>query len=144
MNLLALVIGICISIIIIVHFKKTRLEKSKSAYAVLLFTFPIYYFFFAIFGNDFAVIPLELAIGFLFFAIAFFALKLNGLFKFGLLAVGYILHGVYDVIHNQLFVNAGTPVWWPEFCGVIDIVIGLYLISLAFKHRASDNNRVAS
>ncbi len=48
-----------------------------------------------------------------------------------LLATGYILHAGYDVIHNSLFINPGTPVWWPEFCGPVDVVIGAYLLYLA-------------
>lgn len=135
MNLLAFLIGLLISISVIVHFKKTRLENSNKAYALLLFTFPFYYFVFAIWGNDYAAIPLEFIGGLLFFGIALTALKLNGFYKFNLLALGYILHGVYDVTHNLFFTNQGTPIWWPEFCGVIDIVIGLYLINLAFKCR---------
>lgn len=135
MTVLAFVIEFFISIILIVHFKKTRIENSKSAYAFLLFTFPLYYFIFAIFGNDYAAFPLEFLGGLLFFVIALVALKLGGLYKYFLLAIGYILHGVYDVTHNLFFINEGTPIWWPEFCGVIDIIIGLYLVNLAFKCR---------
>ncbi len=138
MNILAFVIGIVVSIIVIVRLKKTRLEKSRFAYPLLLFTFPFYYFIFAIFGNDYVAIPLEFLGGLLFFVIAVFAVKLHGFYKFNLLAIGYILHGVYDVTHNQLFINVGTPVWWPEFCGVVDIIIGLYLINVAFKSRVRE------
>lgn len=139
-NLLALVLGICISVIIIMRFKTSRLENSKSAYAILLFTFPLYYFLFAMLAKDFAALLLEVAVGSLFFTIAFFALRLVRMPKFGLLAFGYILHGIYDVVHNLMFINAGTPDWWPAFCAVIDIIIGVYLVYLAYKHRASFTN----
>lgn len=135
MNTLAFIIGIVVSIVVIVRFKKTRLESSKFTYPFLLITFPFYYFAFAIYGNDYAVIPLELLGGLLFFSIALLSLRFSNFYKFNLLALGYMLHGIYDFAHNTFFVNAGTPVWWPEFCGVIDIILGLYLVHLAFRHR---------
>ncbi len=138
MNIHAFIIGIFISIAVIVYFKKARLENSKFAYSILLFTFPLYYFVFAIYGNDYAALPFEFIGGLLFFIIAISALKLNYSYKLFLLAIGYILHAVYDVIHNLFFVNLGTPIWWPEFCGTIDIILGLYLATLAFKYRVKN------
>ena len=135
MNIFALIIGISISILVILHFKKRQLESSKFAYPILLITFPFYYFAFAVYGNDAKAIPLEFLGGLIFFIIPVLSLKLSDFYKFNILALGYILHGFYDVIHNMFFINAGTPVWWPEFCGVIDIIIGLYLVSLAFRLR---------
>ncbi len=135
MQIVALIIGILVAIVVIVHFKKTRLESSKFAYALLLITFPFYYFAFAIYGNDYKALPLEFIGGLLFFILGLFALKLSNFYKFSLLAFGYIFHAVYDVTHNMLFLNAGTPAWWPEFCGAVDLLIGLYLVNLAFKYR---------
>jgi hypothetical protein len=137
MNLLALIIGILVSLIIIVRFKKTRLEKSGFSYSLLLFTLPLYYFMFAIYGSDYEAVPLEIFAGIVFFVIAIAALKLNASYKFSLLAMGYLIHGVYDATHNLIFTNMGMPAWWPEFCGAIDIIVGLYLLYLAYKYRVS-------
>ena len=135
MNLIAFIIGILISITIVVYFKSSRLENSKFAYPILLATLPFYYFVFAIYGNDSAALALEIVAGLLFFIIAMSVFKTNCFYKFSFLSFGYILHAVYDVIHDLLFINAGTPIWWSVFCGVIDITIGLYLANLAFKYR---------
>lgn len=135
MQIVALTIGILVAIGVIVHFKKTRLENSKFAYALLLITFPFYYFAFAIYGNDYKALALEFSGGSLFWIVGFCALKSKDSFKFSLLAFGYSCHALYDVTHNRLFLNAGTPTWWPEFCGAVDLIIGLYLASLALKYR---------
>lgn len=135
MNVLALMVGGLVSIYIILRFKKARLEKSKFTYALLLVTFPCYYFYFAVYGSDYVAFSLEVLWGGVFFFIAASSVKLNHFYKFNVLAFGYILHGIYDITHNHLFINEGTPLWWPEFCGVIDIIIGLYLLNLAFKCR---------
>ena len=136
MNILALIIGIFVSIFIIWRFKTSHLENSKFTYSLLLITFPFYYFVFAVYGNNYEVIPFEFLGGLSFFFIALLALKFNEFYKFSLLSFGYILHGVYDITHNAFFINLGTPLWWPEFCGVIDLILGLYLLSLVFKFRA--------
>lgn len=135
MNLTALALGILIAVFIIIYFYKTRLEHNKFAYAYLLFSYPFFYFFFALYGNDYQVLPAELIAGSIFFFIAIKSINMSGFIKFNALAVGFIGHGLYDVYHNHLFINAGTPLWWPEFCGIIDFVIGLYLIWLAFQQK---------
>ena len=137
MNLIALLLGVLIAAFIIIYFHKTRLECGKFAYVYLLFSFPFYYFFFAFYGNDYRALTIELIAGLIFFFIAIKSLKLTGFIKFKVLAIGFIGHGVYDAIHNHLFSNAGIPLWWPEFCGIIDIMIGLYLIWLAFQYKES-------
>jgi hypothetical protein len=142
MNITALLSGILVSIVIILYFKKKRLEKSKYIYSLLLFSFPLYYFLFAIYDFDFETLSLELLGGGLFFVLALLALTLNVFYKFALLSVGYVLHGVYDITHNLFFINKGTPTWWPEFCGAIDIIIGLYLLKLALAYRAKYNKIV--
>jgi hypothetical protein len=138
MSITAFLIGVLLSIVLIVRFKKTRLETNKFTYSLLLFSFPLYYFAFAVYDFDFEAVSLEILGGTLFFVIAILSLKLNAFYKFSLLSIGYMLHGAYDIWHNLFFVNRGTPIWWPEFCGAIDIVLGLYLLNLAFNSRTRD------
>jgi hypothetical protein len=133
--MIALIIGVLVAIIIILRFKQTRFESSKFAYSLLLITFPFYYLIFAIYGNDYAAVSLEFFGGLPFFIIAFVALKVNAVYRFNLLAIAYILHGVYDLTHNLFFMNTGTPDWWPEFCAVVDLLLGLYLLNLASRYR---------
>ena len=68
------------------------------------------------------------------FAVAGVAAIKNLRFTLLLLAIGYVAHGVYDIVHEHLFINPGMPVWCPAFCGTIDILIAAYL---AFQLRQS-------
>lgn len=43
----------------------------------------------------------------------------------------WLLHGVYDLVHSQLFTNPGVLAWYPVFCFVVDIVVGLYVLWLS-------------
>lgn len=133
MNILAIIVGIAISVVVILRFKKSRLGASKLGYSSLLITFPFYYFVFAVYGNNYEVIPLEFLGGLVFFVIALLSIKYSDFYRFKLLGLGYILHGFYDITHDEFFINTGTPLWWPEFCGVIDFLMGLYLLTLAHR-----------
>ena len=127
----ALIIGIVVAIYVIARFKKNRLEKGKLAYPLLLATFPVYYWVFAIYGSDYDALLAEALIGVLFIGISLAAYQSQRKVSLILLGFGYIGHAIYDAVHDSLFINAGTPTWWPEFCGAVDILIGIYIVYLA-------------
>jgi hypothetical protein len=130
-NPYALAAGIVIGTFVVVKFRKTKWEKRPWVYPLLLATFPIYYWVFAVHGADYAALQNELIAGVLFISLAYGAFKLDGFGALLLLAIVYIAHAIYDAAHNTLFVNSGAPLWWPEFCGSIDAVIGVYLLVMA-------------
>ena len=131
MNYYALVVGILVAVYVVYSFKRRRLESKKWAYPVLLATFPGYYWVFAVYAADYEALIKELAVGLGFLLLAYVTYRFNSAKGLCILALGYIAHGVYDVVHDDLFHNAGTPLWWPEFCGAVDVLLGLYLIYLA-------------
>lgn len=133
MNVYAFLIGIIIVFGIIFHFKKTRLERTHWAYPLLLGTFPLYYFVFALYAWDINALMLEALIGTLFLIIAYVAYKSGREIAALFVGIGCMLHGIYDVYHDSLFINEGMPNWWAEFCGSIDLVLGGYLIYFSLK-----------
>lgn len=140
MNFYALFIGLVIATFVVLRLRKTGLEKKKWAYPAFLATFPVYYWVFAAYATDYRALVNELAVGIGFLLIAYVAYKLNNFMGLVVLAFGYIAHAGYDVVHNSIFFNPGTPLWWPEFCGVVDVLMGVYLLLLAFliKKRSAD------
>lgn len=135
MNTSALVIGFLLSMFITTQFRKNKMDRRNFLYAILLFSLPFYYFIFAVYAKDYSALSLEVMGGLAFFLIPLFSMKLSYFYKVNLIALGFILHGVYDIYHESLFHNEGTPLWWPEFCGVIDIVIGAYLVSISINEK---------
>lgn len=133
MNLVALIIGLALATYAIARFRVTKLEKTKWVYPLLLATFPFYYFAFAVYAGDHGALLNEIYVGLIFIAVAYAAYRLQSRLGIIILAIGYIGHAVYDIVHNHMFINEGTPVWWPEFCGAVDGLIGLYLVYLAFS-----------
>ena len=135
MNIYALATGAVIAVFVVLLFKARGLEEAKWAYPVLLATFPVYYWVFAIYGSDSAALPKEFLVGLAFLAVAYIAYKFKSFVTLLLLAFGYVMHAAYDFSHNFFFVNAGAPTWWPEFCGSVDVLIGAYIAYLAFSSR---------
>jgi len=131
MNMYALTIGFITTTLIIWHFKRRKLEKARLPYPILLATFPLYYFAFALYATDYLALYKEIGIGLIFLLLAYLAIKSNRKTSLFLIALGCIAHGIYDVYHNMLFINNGTPEWWIEFCGSIDLIIGIYLTYFA-------------
>ena len=54
-----------------------------------------------------------------------------------LIAVGLVVHGLFDLAHNAMIENAAVPAWWPPFCGVVDGIIGLLLFGLISQDRVT-------
>lgn len=140
MNPYALIAGIVIAIYVVMSFRKTKLEKRKWVYPLLLGTFPMYYWVFAVYGSDYKALLNELITGALFIAVAYGAYKRNSANAVRVLSIGYIGHAIYDAAHNSLFVNSGVPLWWPEFCGAVDVLIGIYLLFMAASMKATKGN----
>ncbi len=132
MNYYALIAGTAIAVFIIVRFRRTRLEKRAATYPLLLATFPVYYWVFALYASDYNALKYELVFGAAFIALAFIAYKLQSASGAAFAASAYIGHAIYDAVHDYYFINAGTPSWWPEICGAVDGIVGVYLIYLAF------------
>ncbi len=132
MNYYALIAGTAIAVFIIVRFRRTRLEKKPAPYPVLLATFPAYYWVFALYASDYNALMYELAVGAVFIALTYVAYKLESASGAAFAASAYIGHAIYDAVHDYYFTNAGTPTWWPEICGAVDGIVGVYLIYLAF------------
>lgn len=130
MNIYALTTGIILTILIIFRFRATRLEKTPWAYPLLLASFPVYYFAFAIYSKDLNVLFIEVLTGSVFFCIAYAAFQSKQTQLYLAVAIGCFLHAIYDYYHDALFINDGTPGWWAEFCGTIDLLLGIYLVLL--------------
>ena len=123
--------GVIISIIIIIltralsAFFSTRLIATTVLVAIAFI-----YVGFSLQTNLISTIVLETGV-----ALFFYFLALTGYMKNNLLiAYGILLHGVWDVLHHKGLVATNVPEYWPSFCFVVDVVVGLYFL-LVFKAR---------
>jgi len=115
---------------LIIKALKTSMFRRSWSYPLLLASFPLFYMFFALWINDKTELKNEFFGGLLFFIIATIYVRYRKPWVEPLLIAGFFLHAAYDIFHDVFFINMGVPLWWPEFCGTVDLFIGLYLLFL--------------
>jgi len=63
--------------------------------------------------------------------LAFVAMAMLGLWWTSLwIAAGYVLHGVWDLMHHPRRIHTGIRRWFPPFCATFDLLVALYIIVL--------------
>jgi hypothetical protein len=100
-------------------------------YSLGLLTLPSIYAFFALQAGQQAVGVKEMIYGVPYvvagLVFAFVSIRQSAV----VVAIFWLLHGLYDLVHSQLITNTGVPGWYPIFCFVVDAVIGAYLLWLS-------------
>lgn len=99
------------------------LDRDRSFYPTVMIVIAAYYVLFAAMGASGRVLAMEIAIGAGFSLAALIGFKRN----MWLVAAAIAGHGVFDFVHPALFANPGVPVWWPGFCGTVDLILGAWL-----------------
>lgn len=121
------------------------LDRDRALYPAILIVIASYYDLFAVMGGGAALVG-EIGMSAAFVLVAIIGFRTN----LWIVAAALVGHGVQDLFHDQLIVNAGVPAWWPMFCASIDVVIGVYLAwrlhsgQIAASDPASFDNRIRS
>lgn len=127
---MAFSIGVILAVIMAVAARVTRFDVDRGYYATVLIVIASYYVLFAFMAEE--AIVFEIVVATLFSGVAIF-----GAYRWApLIGIGIMLHGVFDFIHPHIIQNAGVPVWWPAFCGGVDVVLGAWVIYLAQTRKA--------
>jgi hypothetical protein len=100
----------------------------ERAWPIFLITLPIYYGLFGLLAMDREVIQLELLYGLPYIAIGLLVWRLKSRLAQIVIAVAWLSHGLYDYYHDVFFINPGVFAWYPAFCALVDIIVGLYLL----------------
>lgn len=136
-GLVGLIVGV-LGIASARHFK-----GESWIYSSTLIILPIIYVGFALYDGDGSIGVKEILVGLPWLlgglATLFFSLPKSAILVGGL----WILHGIFDLAHDQLFTNPGVPDWYPVACAGTDIVIGLYLLWLAPRLQQANLRKVA-
>jgi D-alanyl-lipoteichoic acid acyltransferase DltB (MBOAT superfamily) len=116
----------------------TRQGRAISFYSTVLIVIALAYILFAVMDGALDVLLIESAI-----AAGFIGLAVAGArwshrrWAGGMIAAGLVLHGGFDLIHNLLIHNPVVPPWWPVFCAVVDVVVGVWLTGLVVRSTRS-------
>ena len=122
-------IGVALAPVIVLLGRLSGLDRDRAMYPITLIVIAAYYVLFATMGGAQALA------GELIAATVFTVVAIVG-FRTSLwwVAAGITGHGVFDwVVHPRLIENPGMPVFWPGFCGSIDVALGALLAILLFR-----------
>ena len=98
-------------------------ERDRSFYPTVLIVIALLYLLFGALDGRTSVILIESV-----FALLFSAAAVVGYRKgCWIVASGIAAHGVFDFVRQFFIENSGVPVWWPGFCGTIDILLGIWV-----------------
>lgn len=113
-------------------------DRERSFYPTVLMVVGSYYVLFAAEGSTPSILACEAVGTALFVAAAVVGFR-NSLW---IVVAGLFGHGIFDAVHGHILANAGTPAWWPAFCGTYDVTAAAYLalrlgkVSLASRAEA--------
>jgi hypothetical protein len=122
-------IGIALALAIVALARLTGLDRDRALYPVALIVIAAYYVLFATMGGEQALRS-ELIAAAVFVVVAIVAFRTSLWWA----AAGIAGHGIFDfVVHPRLIENPGMPVFWPAFCGTIDVALGVLVAILLLR-----------
>lgn len=116
-------VGMALALTVGAFATRVGFDRERSFYPTVLMVVGSYYVLFAAEGSTPSILACE-AVGTALFAAAAVAGFRNSLW---IVVAGLFGHGVFDAFHGHILANAGTPGWWPAFCGTYDVTAAAYL-----------------
>jgi membrane protease YdiL (CAAX protease family) len=112
--------------------------SAKLIAATVLCSIAFIYVGFSLKGNTVNSIVLEVMVTIVFYFIAIVGYVRNN----ALIAYGIVLHGIWDMLHHKaLLVKTDIPDYWPLYCLLVDIILGVYFFLVFSKKK---NKKFAS
>ena len=126
-------------VIILLSRVLSRYFTAKLFAATVLVAIAFIYVGFSLKTNPVVLVVLEIAFAFTLYFLAVIGFTRNSL----LIAYGIILHGIWDIFHhNSFLIRTDVPGYWPSFCFIIDIIVGLYFLLLFKKQKSKQSQKV--
>ena len=126
---LPVLIGIALAPVVVLLGRLSGMDRDRAMYPITLIVIAAYYVLFATMGGQQAL-SAELIAAMVFVVIALIGFRTSLWWA----AAGIAGHGLFDwFVHPRLIVNPGMPVFWPAFCGSIDVALGVLLAVLLLR-----------
>lgn len=125
----ALFIGIAVALLQIISFEILKKFNKKSIYALTLAGIGFLYVGYTWTDTPTVIVTSIQAI--VFVLIAYYGLLKNPY----ILAAGYFLHGLWDIVYHFWFDAALIPPHYDWFCSSLDFTVGIYLVAITMKKK---------
>lgn len=119
-------IGFGLGAVVCAFAKFSGFDRERVFYPTVAAVVGTYYLLFAAMVSATQALALESLVACVFFALAVAGFKKS----LWLIVVALLGHAAFDAVHHFMIDNPGLPIWWPGFCGSIDLFFGGYLALL--------------
>ncbi|MEO8236353.1 MAG: DUF6010 family protein [Flavobacterium sp.] len=123
-----------LSLFVLMPFLKKIIPANLIA-ATILVAIGFIYVGFALKENAMSDIVLEVIAALVFYFIALIGFVKNP----KLIAIGILLHGIWDFIHHLTDATV-NPTYWPVYCLTIDVIWSIYFYNI-FNKQAKKSNK---
>ncbi len=139
---MALLVGVLLGVAVGLLGTVSGMDRDRAFYPVATIVIASYYALFAVMGGTSRALAVEMLIGLVFLVAAVWGFKSS----LWIVVAAMAGHGLMDAVHGSLVANDGVPVWWPLFCGSIDITLAAYLGVVLWRqrHRAAGPGGMSS
>jgi hypothetical protein len=112
-------------IIMIANIFLFKHVSAKLVASTILCSIAFIYVGFSLLGNTPHSAIIEIMSALVFYCISIAGYSKNDM----LIAYGILLHGTWDVLHHEtMVINTVIPHYYPIYCFVVDIILGIYFI----------------
>jgi hypothetical protein len=126
------VVGIVLGLLIALFTRSIGLDRDRGIYPIILIVIGSYYVLFAVMGGSVQALIIETVV-----MLAFTLVAVRGFTRnLWWIAAGMAGHALFDFVGRGLIENPGVPVWWPAFCGSIDVALAAWLGWLLYRSRS--------
>ncbi len=130
----ALLWGFGLGVAVAVFASRVGFDRDRSFYPTVLMVITAYYVLFAVISGNEQAILIEIGVAALFCMASLAGYRWSPL----IVAAAIFAHGAYDFAHHLLFPDHGAPVWWPGFCGAIDVVLAIAAVLIVREGKKAD------
>lgn len=132
-------IGAVLGVVVGVFARWSGFDRDRAFYPTAMIVIASYYSLFAVIGaSRDSTLGIEIVIGLVFSVFAVLGFKRS----MWIVAAAIAGHGLFDFfVHHALATNRGMPVWWPGFCGTIDLVLGGWLAICLWRAPVGTNKQ---
>lgn len=121
--LLSFTSGAALALVVATLARLVKIDQHRLFAPGVLVVIALSYVGFALDSGSSQIIIQELTAAFLFLILAI----AGGAFYIPIAIFGLLLHGVFDVFHNNFVLNPDVPTWWPAFCAGFDLTVALWV-----------------
>jgi hypothetical protein len=123
-NVKSIIAGVLLAMLVIRLFYTYSMPVSYQLFALFLAYTACVYLGAALSDSRPVWISIEFFMSLLFFQLAFCGLLYTPIW----LALGFVLHGIWDMLHHPRIIKTSVVKWFPPLCAVFDFIFAVFIL----------------